>query len=362
MKKIKLWMMALLCAVLLLPAFGVKAESDRIDTVSVSDVGLLDRKDGLNRDHIGLPDGAPYHVVQVDWFDIEDGKVNLNSMMYSDVAGSTFYVMIMLEAQDKEVFGDEDHVLSSCTVDGTEIPKLTPEQIAGLEEEGICADGYYYNYGESGQYNIISLCMSVTVQDPPRAPFDTSTKPVLLLQASTYGKRAVKLKWNKVDGAKSYEIYGCACGSKCRKLVTVKKCSYIVKKIKKKKLTSHKVYKFYVVAKKGKKKLLTSKTAHIITAKTKGKYANAVSIKAESTSEHVGVGRNITIKAAVKTYKGKKHLGKGHGEKLRYISANPDIASVDQKGKVTAKKRGWTKIYIQDTSGIYCEVDIYVGV
>lgn len=368
MKRFKVLFMTLLCAALLLPAVGVKADPVRIDEVSLSKVNVLGEDGALNWEQIEVPEGASYRVDQAYWYQTQNGKVT--DVATSAKEGETCYVIITLQSLEEEVFGDEEHKLAGCSIDGTALPKLTEEQIAGLDEEGTCADGYYYS-GEAGQFNIISLCMSVTfpksaepepvepepVEPEPVAP----AKPVLLLKSATSGSKAIKLSWNKIAGAGSYDIYGCACGSKIRKLKTVKKNAFTVKKIGTKKMVSHKVYKFYVVAKAGSTKLATSETAHLITARTKGKYANAVSIKPKKQSVQLTVGGTTTIGAKVKIYKGKKHLGKGHGAKLKYISSDPRIASVDQQGRVSAQKKGTVNIYIQDTSGIYCVTVIRVG-
>ena len=76
-------------------------------------------------------------------------------------------------------------------------------------------------------------------------------KQVEIVKAKASGKNAVKLTWKKVDGAKSYIVYGQLNGKKYKKIATVKKSknSYTVKKIAGKALKSGKVYQFYVVAK-----------------------------------------------------------------------------------------------------------------
>lgn len=355
MKKIHLYLLAIVALFLIFPGARLQAATpDAIPSVSLSDLALLGDYGALNYDHIGLPAGASYHVTQVDWYQVQDGKIV--DLADHATAGDSRYVMVQLASEDGEAFGDENHVLESCLMDGKSLSKMTAEQIAGVENEGTCADGYYYNYGGAGQYSIISICMTVTFAEPepePEKPVVKPAKPVLLLKTSTYGARAIKLSWNKITGAKSYVIYGSACGSKTRKLVTVKKNAYTVKKIGARKLKSHKVYKFYVVAMKGTTRLATSKTAHLITAKTKGKYANAVSVKPKKKTVSLAIGKSTTLGATVKIYKGKRHLGKDHGAKLTYISSDPRIVTVDQKGKIKAKKKGTVNIYIQDTSGIY---------
>lgn len=187
-----------------------------------------------------------------------------------------------------------------------------------------------------------------------------SAVPVVMVKAKTSGTRAVKLSWNKVDSATKYVIYGQKCGKKDTKIKTTTKTSYNVTKIKGKKLLSHKAYKFYVVAYKGSRKLVSSKKIHFFTGKTSGKYANAVSISVNKKTLVLEPGQTATIKAATKIYKNKKHIGKSHGAKTRYLSDHPTVVSVNAKGTVTAKKEGTATIYIQDIGGLWCKTIVTV--
>lgn len=50
-----------------------------------------------------------------------------------------------------------------------------------------------------------------------------------------------------------------------------------------------------------------------------------------------------------------------HAQRLRYVSDNPAVASVDDNGVVAAKRPGQATVYIQATNGIYCKVRVTVA-
>jgi len=60
-----------------------------------------------------------------------------------------------------------------------------------------------------------------------------------------------------------------------------------------------------------------------------------------------------------KARKGKK-LATSHAPTYRYISNNPKVATVNSKGKVTAKGSGTAVIYVQTINGIWktCKVTV----
>lgn len=187
------------------------------------------------------------------------------------------------------------------------------------------------------------------------------TSAYVLVKAAPSGSKNVKLSWNKVKGANKYVVYAAKGNSKkLKKIYTTKKTSYKVSKIKGSKLKSHEVYRFYVVAYKGNKKLAKSSTVATITAKTKGKYANATKVTVKTKSMTLKVGETFKADATVKLPKGKKHLPTKYGAKFSYLSTNPDVASVSSKGVITAKKEGNATIYVQDLCGINGKIVVTV--
>lgn len=193
----------------------------------------------------------------------------------------------------------------------------------------------------------------------------TSAKGDSDLKGSSYGKLKLKQKatsknsitvsWSKVSGADGYIVYANACGSKLKKVATVKKSatSYTQKKLKK-----GKYYKYVVVAYKnvdGKKvTIAASKTIHVTTKN--GKYGNAKAVKVNKTKQTIKKGKSVTIKASqIKLDKTiKKHTA------IRYESSNSKIATVNSKGKITAKKKGSCKIYVYAQNGMSKTVTVTV--
>ncbi len=187
-----------------------------------------------------------------------------------------------------------------------------------------------------------------------------SADALVIAKTTVSGSHAVKVTWNKTKGATKYVIYGAPCGKKQKKLKTVKGTSYTVKKISGKKLKAHAAYQFKVAAYSGNKKLAESRSMHLYTANYKGKYGNAKSITTKTKEITLTEGKTRKLSAAVKIYKGKKHMPASHGAKLTFRSGNRAVAKVNSKGVVTALKKGTATIYIQDIRGIHVKVKVTV--
>lgn len=185
--------------------------------------------------------------------------------------------------------------------------------------------------------------------------------PIELLKAKSSGDKAVSLSWNRIDGATEYVVYGQQCGKEYKKLATTSKTSYTVKKIAGKKLKAHKIYKFYVkaITPNGKVKS-KSKSIHFITGNTMGEYANAKSISVNNKSITLESGKTTKLKVTTKINKNKKHVSDKHGDATRFVSDNPNVATVNSQGKVTAGCEGTATIYIQDIGGKFCKATVTV--
>ena len=62
-----------------------------------------------------------------------------------------------------------------------------------------------------------------------------------------------------------------------------------------------------------------------------------------------------------KLKKGKKLMKKGHGPKLRYLSSNKSVTTVNKSGKITAKSKGSCKVYVITVNGVYKVVNVTVN-
>ena len=103
-----------------------------------------------------------------------------------------------------------------------------------------------------------------------------------------------------------------------------------------------------------------SKTGHFYTSNVLGKYTNAKSMKLSKTALNLKKGKSATIKATVTKVKKNKKFSTKHTALLRYTSNNPTVATVNAKGKITAKKAGTATIYVQTINGIWktCKVTV----
>ena len=161
----------------------------------------------------------------------------------------------------------------------------------------------------------------------------------------------IRLNWKKVSGADGYIIYGNRCGTKY-KMKKLAECSgarktYVVKKRKK-----GTYYKLLIVAYKvkgGTKKVVaSSKTIHVAT--TGGKVGNPKAVKLNKTRLTLKKGKTARLKATA-IAKSKKKTVKRHAP-IRFESSNTKIATVNKKGKITAKKKGTCYIYAYAQNGV----------
>ena len=168
----------------------------------------------------------------------------------------------------------------------------------------------------------------------------------------------VNVKWGKVSDAIGYKVYASYCGEdlKCVKTIKdVKKTSYIISKLNGKKVNASSFVKLYVEAYKkvnGKDTTLCKSILTHIVGSANKTYANAKEVKLDKSSYTLKVGNKATIKGKVILEdKNKKALDKGHGNELRYMLHDGEVVSVSKDGKITAKAKGSTIIYVFALNG-----------
>ena len=177
----------------------------------------------------------------------------------------------------------------------------------------------------------------------------------LLTKLTAKGKKNLVLTWNQVKGADGYDVFFNNCGKKKFKLVKTFKGSKTTSWTKKglKKKSPYMAYVKAFVMKDGKKSyVLTSPTVHAYTSGSTKGYTNPKSVTVKKTSVPLKTGKTYTIKASVKKLKkGKALMPSGHAPKLRYLSSNNKVASVNKSGKITAKGKGTCKVYVFTVNG-----------
>ena len=182
------------------------------------------------------------------------------------------------------------------------------------------------------------------------------------LKVSQTGKK-ITVKFGKVAGATSYEVYVAYCGQKfpTKATATTKKNSVSITKLNGKKLNLKKNFKVVVVAKKSKAKLGKTITAHVVGRKNV-KYTNAKSIKITSkTALTLKKGKKSQIKAkTILVDSKKKQLTDAHAKEFRYASSNKKVATVSKTGKITAKGKGTATIYVYSRNGYAKKVKVTV--
>ncbi len=199
--------------------------------------------------------------------------------------------------------------------------------------------------------------VTITVTEPD--PDATTKTAVLHIRATAASKKKVALKWNAVENADGYVLYGAKCGGTMKELKTFKNGSR--KTYKQTGLKKNTSYKFKIRAYKlvnGKKVYLkTSNTMHVTT--TSRKYTNVKSIRASRTALTLRSGETQKIRTTVKLADADKKLRK-HENVIKYTSSKPAVATVNSKGKITAVSRGKCTIYVYAADGIYTKVKVTV--
>ena len=91
------------------------------------------------------------------------------------------------------------------------------------------------------------------------------------------------------------------------------------------------------------------------------KYTNAKKIKASSkkVSLKVNESKKITAKV-VKKDKKKKLLPKKYGKSIRFVTTNKAVATVNSKGKITAKSKGTCYVYAVALNGVQKKIKVTV--
>lgn len=170
-------------------------------------------------------------------------------------------------------------------------------------------------------------------------------------------KASQKLSYAKVAGADGYFIYGAKYGQKLKLLADM---DATVTEYTDKKLKQASYYRYQVKAYKlidGEKVILM--TSKIIYSVTDGKkYANPSKVTSDTTSVELAVGKTKTLNCRLVLPKGKKM--KEYTAAIRYESTNKAVATVNSKGKITAKKKGTCYVYAYAQNGVYKKIKVTV--
>ncbi len=179
-------------------------------------------------------------------------------------------------------------------------------------------------------------------------------KPGRLFASVSASRTSQIIRWNPVNSADGYYIYGSRSNAKFKLLRKVgkKTCSWKHKRLKK---GTH--YKYYLAAYKiiGGKRVIVYKSLSIYSVTKGGKYSNPVKVRVKKSSVSMKTKKTFRLKAKVI---GKKMIKASRG--VRYISASPSIARVSKKGVITGVKRGSCYIYCIARNGLTKRVRVKV--
>lgn len=176
------------------------------------------------------------------------------------------------------------------------------------------------------------------------------------------------VKWKKSSSADGYYVYAEYRGKNATgPAVTIEKnttTKTTITKINGKKISAKKSFYIYVVPYKtidGKNvELGKSMEAHLVSGKN-AKYSNVKKLTLKKSKYKIKVGKTAKIKAKVTLVnKNKKHIPKSYAAKFRYRSSDPDIATVDAKGKIKGIKKGTCTIYVYSVNGLVKKAKVTV--
>jgi hypothetical protein len=198
----------------------------------------------------------------------------------------------------------------------------------------------------------------------PSAPKISGT-PLAKMSA---GKTSITMAWNKIQGADGYDIFFAQCNHHGKKIV----CKNVESikgnktfKWTKSGLKKGTAYKFVVAAFKtvnGKQQVI-AKSKAVYVSTSGGKATNVKKVTAKYKNKAVKkltlkVKKKATLKTSV-TLQSKK-LKLPTYRKVKFETSNKKIATVNSKGKITAKKKGTCYIYVYTQSGVYTKVKVTV--
>ncbi|MBR6223667.1 MAG: Ig-like domain-containing protein, partial [Lachnospiraceae bacterium] len=87
--------------------------------------------------------------------------------------------------------------------------------------------------------------------------------------------------------------------------------------------------------------------------------ASSVTVAKKNIELKSGKTANVDAKVVLTTTK-KAQLYKGHAAEIRYVSSNTAVATVDAKGKITAKGKGKCTVYAVAVDGKRTTVNVKV--
>lgn len=272
----------------------------------------------------------------------------------------------------------EEYTVTFNTGGGSAVPSQTvPSGGKAVKPDDPTRDGYTFQgwYTEPETANAYDFNTPVTKSftlyakwekvNEPVKPDQPSPKPVkkvtgILLPKVKASGTTQTLTWTRLTNVDGYFIYRNHC-DEGKKLHPFKKVAdYTASRARvyvKKNLKLGHNYKYYVAAykiKNGKKVVVrNSVTVHSVAGNTSYRSTNVKAVKAKKHSITLKKGKTAVLKASITKFNSRKNiLDSTHCAKLRYLSADSSIASVNyNSGRITGKKAGTTTVYVLGVNG-----------
>ena len=268
---------------------------------------------------------------------------------------------------------------------GKAIPKLTPETVsykdlskaekqsadAVSKALGVNKDTAAKMVTETKRLGVSMDTVKLSGSALAKANVDSSDPKgssfgALSARAVKRTKNALTLQWRKQKNADGYLIYGnlCGKGKKLKLVKTITKNGTV--RFTQKKLKKGKYYKYMVVAYKnvnGEKMPIAASV--VVHTNTKGgKVTVAKSLKVTDSKKKavtkVTVKKGKTFQLKVTENKEDKKLKIKSHRKVKFESSNKKIATVNNSGKVTGKKKGSCTVWAYAQNGIFKAVKVTV--
>jgi hypothetical protein len=219
-------------------------------------------------------------------------------------------------------------------------------------------------FAENDLYNGFEAVSNFNIDPSPQTNSNNST---LNIGARIYvNPKNVKVTWGKLKEAEGYDIFAQQCGIdlELQKSVNAKTTKYEFKKISGKKVEGKHMYKVVVKAFKmiDNEKVYIGETLDLHgVGKANKQYTDIKLIKVNKTDVSLKAGKSLKLKTkVVKANKNEKALGKEHASPIRYFSTNDTIATVSDKGRIKAVKKGSCYVYVFGMNGVKQKVKVTV--
>jgi uncharacterized protein YjdB len=214
---------------------------------------------------------------------------------------------------------------------------------------------------EVGTYNV-TITGKGNYKDSITAQWTIDKKDAPFISSINVKQKKGKLtiSWDKTS-AKTVKVYVAYNGKKfaAKNTKSTDKTSVTLKKLDGKAIKFNKTFKLYLEGFDSNGKSMGKTPTAYVAGKDNSKLTNAKSIKLTKKSLSVDTGKTVNIKASVKLADKKKKLPK-NAAKLRYVSSDETIATVDKKGAVKGVNSGTCFVYVFAVNGLAKKVEITV--